>query len=72
MQGAAALEIGADDADPVMPPAGARAGMTDVLVAVIDDVQRFDAEGSLQPLADHVDSAAHGNTFLNGRTSTFA
>src|SRR3989338_6859774 len=57
-----------DDAQHIMPAAIARAGMSGVLVAFVDDIERNRGERG-EALAHYIHARTHaGNTFLNGCT----
>src|SRR5207342_2219182 len=69
-------EAVADDVDDEMPAPVARAGVADVPMTVVDDLDRRRRECGFQQAAHAHDSLgirgrnAHGNTRRNGRTST--
>lgn len=67
-------EGGADDLDREVAATVARAGVPDVLVAVVDDTQPLRLQGGAQRRFDALDPRlclrAHGSTGRNGRTST--
>src|SRR3569832_841007 len=63
-----------DDMHAVMARAATRAGMADVLVTVVDNIELKRRETALEHVAHvrHAVVAAHGSVFLNGRTVTRA
>ena len=61
----------ADDTDTEMSPPIASAGMSGMLMAVVDDLQFQRLESGVQGTADAL-HPRHGSTLRNGRTSTRA
>ena len=65
-----ALERGADDACGEMSAPVARAGVPDMLVTLVDDVEFDRRQFGFEPGADRIDARTHGSTRRNGRIST--